>query len=113
MIHDMHLNQEPFDLVKSGKKIIEIRLFDEKRRKINLGDTIVFEKLPDGEKVKCEVIGLSIFKSFKDLLLAFDRAKFGHPNNITLEEQINRQYAHYSKGEEEANGVVGIHIKLI
>lgn len=109
----MHLNQEPFELVRTRKKTIEIRLLDEKRRKINLGDTIIFERLPDGEKVKCEVIGLSVFKSFKDLLSTFDKTKLGHPKNITLDEQLEKQYSIYSKEEEKLNGVVGIHLKII
>jgi ASC-1-like (ASCH) protein len=40
-IHKMKLTTEPFDKIKSGSKIIEVRLFDEKRKDINLGDEIV------------------------------------------------------------------------
>lgn len=38
----MKLNDSPFDRIKSGKKIIDIRLFDEKRKLLNLGDIIHF-----------------------------------------------------------------------
>ncbi|MBQ1852397.1 MAG: ASCH domain-containing protein, partial [Lachnospiraceae bacterium] len=38
----MQLQPEPFDLIKSGAKTIELRLYDEKRRKIRIGDEIVF-----------------------------------------------------------------------
>ena len=34
MIHMMKLNDEPFTLIKAGTKVIELRLNDEKRRKI-------------------------------------------------------------------------------
>ena len=46
-------------------------------------------------------------------VLSFDKTKFGHPENITLEEQIGRQRAHYTEDEEKKYGVVGIHIKLL
>lgn len=49
MEHFMRLHEEPFELIKFGKKIIEIRLNDEKRQKVNIGDTITFSKLPDCE----------------------------------------------------------------
>ncbi len=113
MIHTMHLYEEPFELIKSGIKTIEIRLYDEKRRKIDLNDMIIFQKLPDnGEVIKCTVVGLSRFGTFTELLSAFDKANLGHPGNITPEEQLNRQYKIYSKEEERINGVLGIHLRL-
>ena len=39
---NMKLNKEPFEKIKSGEKTIELRLYDEKRRKIKAGDTICF-----------------------------------------------------------------------
>ena len=40
----MKLNSEMFDKVKSGKKTYEVRLLDEKRQKIGVGDTIIFKR---------------------------------------------------------------------
>jgi len=114
MIHEMSLNPEPFELIKSGKKTIEIRIYDEKRRKVKVGDYIIFSKLPDKvEKIKVQVVGLSIFASFRDLFTNFDKSKFGHDQNLSIEEQIAKQYEHYTPEEEQLYGVVGIHIKLI
>lgn len=42
MIHEMKLNEKPFNNIDKGIKKIELRLFDEKRSKINLNDYIVF-----------------------------------------------------------------------
>ena len=42
MIHQMKLRSDPFERIKSGKKTIEIRLYDEKRRKIKEKDFIEF-----------------------------------------------------------------------
>lgn len=114
MIHYMSLNPEPFKNIKNGKKIIEIRLYDEKRQKVHPKDVIVFVKLPDKkEEIAVEVTGLSIFSSFRELFSNFEKTKFGHPNDITIDDQINRQREHYKEDEEAAYGVVGIHIKLL
>ena len=42
MIHKMNLNPEPFERILSGRKTIELRLNDEKRRLIKVGDKIEF-----------------------------------------------------------------------
>ena len=41
-IHQMKLNNKPFNMIKNGRKNIELRLYDEKRRKLNIGDEIIF-----------------------------------------------------------------------
>lgn len=113
MIHEMSLTSVPFDKIKSGKKTIEIRLYDEKRRGVKVGDTIVFSKLPKKEeKIKVEVIGLSIFKSFFDLFSNLDKFRFGHDQTLSVQDQIDLQREHYTIEEERQNGVVGIHIKF-
>jgi ASC-1-like (ASCH) protein len=110
----MSLNPEPFESIKNGNKTIEIRLFDEKRQKVQPKDIIVFTKLPDKkEKIAVEVIDLAVFSSFRELLSNFDKSKFGHSDKMTLEEQIERQREHYTEDEERRYGVVGIKIKLI
>lgn len=43
----MKLQKSPFEKIKNGTKTVEFRLYDEKRRKINIGDQIEFSKLPD------------------------------------------------------------------
>lgn len=42
MIHQMKLVDAPFELIRSGQKTIELRLNDEKRQIIKIGDFIVF-----------------------------------------------------------------------
>ena len=48
MKHNMRLNHDPFVLIEKGSKTIELRLNDEKRSKIKVGDTIVFEDRTTG-----------------------------------------------------------------
>lgn len=114
MKHKMSLFAEPFERIKSGRKVIEVRLFDQKRQKVGIGDTIIFEKLPDrDESVMVDVVGLSRFRSFRDLFLAFDKSKFGHPKDFSLEDQIAGMREVYSEERERELGVLGIHIRLV
>ena len=114
MIHDMRLTPAPFDKIKAGKKTIEIRLYDEKRQKVKMGDIIVFHKLPENTKtIKVEVVELSIFKSFRELFSNFDKSKFGHDQSLSIDGEIQMQREHYSEEDEKKYGVVGIHIKLL
>tara|TARA_Y100000034_G_scaffold62811_1_gene76081 strand:- start:289 stop:621 length:333 start_codon:yes stop_codon:yes gene_type:complete len=110
----MKLTEDPFQRIKNEKKIIEVRLFDDKRRSINIGDEITFLKLPGlKESVKTEVRGFSIFNSFKELFSFFGTSPFGHPENMKTEEQVLGMREVYSEEDEEKHKVVGIHIKLI
>ena len=44
MLHEMRLKPDPFEGIEAGKKKIEFRLCDEKRRLIKPGDKILFTK---------------------------------------------------------------------
>jgi|SRR3989344_5856046 len=114
MNHTMKLTSDPFERIAKGKKVIEVRLFDDKRKKIKVGDHITFLELPDlKNSIKTEVLGLSIFNDFNMLFSVFGRDPFGHPKNITLEEQVGGMREAYSKEDEKEFGVLGIHIRLV
>ncbi len=110
----MKLYESPFDRIKSGKKRIEIRLFDEKRQRLNLGDIITFSKLPDlNEDLSVEVIGLLRYKSFQDLVDDFPMSYFGYPDDQDKRAFVESIYNIYSKEDEQKYGVFGIKIKLV
>ena len=48
MNHNMKLNPDPFTAIETGKKNIELRLNDEKRQQIKIGDTITFTNTAKG-----------------------------------------------------------------
>jgi ASC-1-like (ASCH) protein len=109
----MSLFSEPFKQVKNGAQTIEVRLFDRKRMRVKLGDTIIFTRLPDrSEKITVKVFGLSRFRSFYDLFSTFEATKFGHKEGIMRDEQVKRMYKYYTPKDEQKYGVVGMHIKL-
>ena len=57
MMYRMKLLEKPFEQIKKGEKQIEVRCFDEKRRNIKAGDTILFSKLPqEKEHLEKEIL---------------------------------------------------------
>lgn len=65
---EMRLHSEPFDKIKFGKKKTEIRLNDAKRKKIRVGDSIIFSKRPDlKEKIKVKITSKRESKDYSPL----------------------------------------------
>ncbi len=107
----MKLQSYSFDKIRDSKKVIEVRLYDEKRREIRLGDSIEFKREPEQtENVYTEVIGLLQYKSFEDLVNDFSASDFGYTSK---EDLLNAIYSFYKKEDAEKFGVLGIRIKLI
>lgn len=106
----MKLNNEPFNLIKSGKKSIEVRLYDEKRRLLRVGDIIEFTNINTNEMLKAKIVDLLKYDKFKDLFSGFDEASFGGDSKESLLENI---YKYYSKDMEDKFGVLGIRLELI
>ena len=46
-MHIMKLEKEYFDAIKSGEKTREVRLNDEKRQLLKVGDKILFKNIED------------------------------------------------------------------
>ncbi len=110
----MKLLESPYERISSGKKTIEIRLYDEKRQGLNIGDIIEFSKLPDLEdKVKVEIVALLRYKSFKDLVNDFGMEYYDYPKDYSVEDFVNSIYTIYSKEKEQQYGVLGIKIRLM
>lgn len=108
MLHKMKLNEDPFERIKNGSKKIEFRLYDEKRKKIKIGDQIEFSKLPDlQEKLLVKVEELYRADTFESLFRKL----------FTDEEEINKKtksmYKFYLPEKEKEYGVLGIKVSLI
>ena len=68
MKHIMKLQASPFGMIKSGKKTIELRLNDEKRQKLKIGDEIEFICTDDADKtVGVSVTNIYHFDNFAQL----------------------------------------------
>ena len=76
-VHEMHLADEPFFAIRNGSKTVEIRLCDEKRKVIDNGDVIVFERGNTGEKVVTRVTEQWECESFLEAYELFPPMRFG------------------------------------
>ncbi|MCB2341518.1 ASCH domain-containing protein [Clostridium estertheticum] len=113
MEHDMTLFKEPFNMIKNRQKIIEVRLNDEKRQTICIGDLIIFYKLPDREeKLTVKVLDKYVFVNFEQLYSNFDFSLFGC-QGYPMKRMIYETYDIYTKVQEKKYGVLGIKICLI
>lgn len=109
--HKMKLATEPYNNIASGKKVIESRLFDEKRQQITIGDQIIFSENDKPENnVTTVVTGLLRYQTFKELFADHDPALFGEESRDFLLDQI-KQF--YSDEDERKYGVVGIRLQLL
>ena len=107
----MNLRPKYFDFIKDGTKRIELRLYDERRRSIQLGDIIEFAK-SDDEKFKAKVVGLLRYNSFANLFEDFDISILAD-SSMTKQELLEVLGEFYSEEKQAEFGVIGIRIKLI
>ena len=105
----MGLQPEPFEKIQAGTKKIELRLFDEKRRSLNIGDIIEFQKQPNETgTLRVRVTALLRYESFSQLFDDFPSEVFGGKDKASLLDGVHR---FYSPEREKENGVLGIKIE--
>ena len=113
MIHEMKLQPEYFNFILNGTKRIEIRLNDEKRQSIKLGDKIKFFKEPDlTETFEAKVVGLLRYNSFEEMFKDYDISVLSDAS-MTKEELISVLEKFYTKEKQQQYGVLGIRVELI
>lgn len=110
-VHYMRLHQDPFNKIKALSKTIEMRLNDEKRQQLNVGDFIIFQCNKTDEILKCQIVNLYKFSSFKELYNMFDKIKLGYNEDEECDYHDMEYY--YTKERLEKYGVVGIEIKVL
>lgn len=111
MKYKMKLNHEPFVKIKSKTKTVEMRLLDEKRSKISVGDEIMFVDNSTKEAITCKVTNLFKYKSFDELYANHDKTAIGYNENDLANP--NDMLTYYSVEQIKKYGVVGIEIKLL
>jgi ASC-1-like (ASCH) protein len=110
-IHQMKLSAAPFEKIARGKKIIESRLYDEKRQQIRIGDEIEFTSNDDpSKKAVVKVTAIYLYPDFESMFYDFPPEKFGGASPKDLLLEIER---FYPKAEQDQFGVVGIKLNLI
>ncbi len=113
MVHEMKLRDVYFDKIRNKQKVYEIRLNDEKRQIINVGDVIFFKKEPDlKETLKTTVKDLIYFKSFSEMINNLPLREIGFEGN-TKEEVENIYHGFYSVENQLKYGVVAIKVEVM
>lgn len=111
--HVMNLNPSPFKMIKEGNKTIELRLYDEKRKMISVGDTITFTNTADiSEILIVQVTDLFIFNSFDELYKSLPLLECGYTTEDIDTASPGDMDKYYSKEMQQQYGVVGIKICL-
>ena len=111
MEHELKLQPRYYEYILGGTKDIEIRLYDEKRQKINIGDIIIFKKEPElNESFKVRVVGLLRYENFEGLFEDFgvDRLADKSMEKSELLEELEK---FYTKEKQKEYGVLGIRIE--
>ena len=110
MIYEFKLQPKYYNFILKGTKRIELRLYDEKRQNIKLGDTIKFLKEPElKEFFDVKVIGLIRYNSFEELINDFD-INILADISVSKKELINELNKFYTKDDQKKYGVLGIRI---
>ena len=109
--HQMNLQPKYYDFIKNGTKRIELRLFDEKRQQIELGDIIKFSK-SETEVLETKVIGLLRYNSFEELFEDYDISVLADAS-ITKEQLLEALNEFYTPEKQKKFGVIGIRFKLL
>ncbi|MBQ9072031.1 MAG: ASCH domain-containing protein [Bacilli bacterium] len=105
----MRLHNEPFNYIKTGTKTIEMRLYDDKRRLIKIGDIIEFSNRVTDEKLDAKVVNLYTFNNFNELYKNFNKVCLGYNEDEVANPNDMNQY--YSKVEQDKYGVIAIEIE--
>lgn len=111
MTHSMNLIKSAFDLILSGRKTVEMRLYDEKRQKLVVGDNITFSCVGDGRSFTAVVTRLTRHKDFCDLYSHYTAREIGY-----LEGEISNpddMLKYYTAENIKKYGALAISVKVL
>ncbi len=113
MLHTMNLQPAPMQMIRSGEKTIELRLYDEKRQRISIGDTIEFINSENNKDILRVVVkNMYVFGSFDELYRKLPLLECGYTKtNIESASALDMEQ-YYSKEQQSKYGVVGIRIAV-
>ena len=111
MIHDMKLWDGAFQKMLSGTKTVELRLNDDKRRRIKPGDTIRFTHANGQDTLSVQVININTYDNFEDLYQHYDKVAMGYEDDDHADPKD--MLAYYQKDQIDMYGVMAIDMVLL
>ncbi len=112
MQHRMRLEHEAFERLVQGTKILELRLYDEKRQTIEPGDEIVFADNLSGRCTCTKVIGLLRYATFETLITDVPATWLGYQESDKPYLKSS-MYEIYTPQDEARYGVLGLRMQLV
>lgn len=108
----MELQDKYFNYMLHGTKRIELRLFDEKRKKIKIGDLIKITNAINDEVFTVKVVGLLQYRTFEELFNDYSIEVLADKkmNKYDLLSELEK---FYPREKQEQYNVLGIKIELI
>ena len=109
----MKLDAKFFDKMRERKKVYEVRLNDEKRSGIVVGDKIIFKRRPeliDGLVVR--VVEIKRYESFEKVATSLSLNSLGFENE-NVQSVVDFYHTIYSVEDEKKYGVVVLKVELI
>ena len=98
------------NLLRIEAKKVEMRLNDEKRQKLTIGDLVIFTNTETKEEIIVEVIDLKTFKSFNELYSSYEKTVIGYKKDEVANP--NDMLNYYSQQQIDKYGALAIEIKL-
>lgn len=113
MHHEMSLRPGPFGMIADGRKRYELRLYDEKRRRIAVGDTITFTCTADERSVMARVTSLHPFADFAALYASLPLTECGYTQENVSSADPRDMEQYYSPEKQHESGVLAIGVERI
>lgn len=109
--HRMQLQPSPFKQIQQGTKTLEIRLWDEKRRLMKVGDVVEFYNAQDPvQTCKKNIRAITQAASLLDLFQEISLVAAGWPVETIATQAVSDMRKYYSEVDEKNSGVVALHL---
>lgn len=113
MEHIMKLQPKYFEYIKFGTKRVELRLNDEKRKNMKIGDKIIFKKEPElKEELHANIINITKKANFKELMDSLNVSDYADKSE-SKDAILEDLHKFYSKEDETKYGVIGITVEVL
>lgn len=106
--HTMHISSQSFDRMLEGTRKVEMRLYDDKRRMMMLGDSILFSC--DDRSMAAVITGLHRYRTFSELYSSIPKTMLGYHEDEPADPKDMSEI--YDESRAEELGVIGIEFAL-
>lgn len=111
MEYQMGLQEKYFNDMKYDRKKIELRINDEKRQKLKIGDIINFKLEPERNKIiKTRIVNLTKYANFIE---AVDSIPILYLTSDSKESYLRDLNQYYNEEEQTKYGVLAIEIEIV